>query len=198
MNLRRYFFILIIIVVGFALLAFISIILVSVFPESNFDRVISLTANLGIILAILTLIHRYSLYEQTLKNQEKLNFVSMTARFDDLQKLFVGNGKLEALFEEIYFKVGQEENQTNTKLSTDEFAVCTIMFQIMEDVATMHDLISGQCPKQYEGWLNLFEKWLKSYRVKKAWNMSSQYYGDNFRKHINSYLEGNGKPNTLK
>jgi len=142
----------------------------------------SIVANLGLIMAMVGLMLHFREYNQTLRNREKAHFVDMTARFADIQRIFIENNNLEHLFAEIYrADKDQATRECSVTLSDAELAVCSIMFQLMEDVWTIHELTPDNCPDSYSGWMKLFAGWLRSNRVEVAWNRLNAIYGNGFR-----------------
>jgi hypothetical protein len=144
-------------------------------------QIAQLVAVVAVITSIFVIWYQY-------RQDRKLNFLKCTERFIEIQKLFIDNPDLSKLN---ISKSNERLNDTEKVTLSKEIALCSMMFQLMEDVWIMHKLGKHKTNKRYSGWNRYFKEWMSSDKVQNYWNELKVYYGDDFidfvkEKYINS------------
>jgi hypothetical protein len=153
--------------------------------------IIEITANIAVLIAFLGLIIDYVFRYEQRKARLAIDFVTITSRFVDLEKLFIEHEELSTLYCEIFNKRGYPKYVTPSKSIRQEqleFHVCAIMMQLMEDVWTVHDLSRRYKDAEMQGWIRLFNDWTQSNTFKHIWDKMQYVYGEHFRYFINKIL----------
>lgn len=183
-------------VIGYGIVITLTTLFLSHFDGAHFVQAMGIAANLGIVISLLALFHQLRIYNETMKTQERLHFVAMTARFYDIQKLFVGNAGLQDLYSEIYGDHRALAKGCPIDLSSDEVIISSVMFQLMEDVWRMYDLGTSASDAQYQGWLCLFHDWFSSPRLRSAWARLRSYYSTGFDEFVSKTFMNSSWKNT--
>lgn len=74
-------------------------------------------------------------------------------------------------------------------VSRDEMYFCASIFQLMEDVYLDLNLEADYRHPDVQGWMNLFKQWARSDRLRLAWAVFGQTYGNRFRDFCERRLE---------
>lgn len=160
----------------------------------NYKDSIEIVTDLAIILSIIGIIYQLRQYNINAELRKKHDFITLTARYTEIQKLFLSHQDLSVLHDEILKRNnGNRDKKVNyedlyREVSTKEISICSIMFQLMEDVYIVEELKVGEKNKNREelaGWERLFQDWISCDRVWAIWKKSSRYFSGGF----NEYLE---------
>jgi hypothetical protein len=172
-------------------------------------------SDLAIVVAVISLLLQRRQFKKTNKLALKDRFIGSTARYVKIQETLLSNSTLSSLNVDICLtRVNRtidsekhdssetfkkfKEHKDNLKSLTDhekmtmgkELALCAIMFQLMEDVWTMHDLNKNSwflTQKEEEteaeifaGWDALFCDWMQTSPITENWEFLKHQYTKKF------------------
>jgi hypothetical protein len=160
------------------------------YMDADYVRSIQIVTNLAIIISIIGVIYQFRQYNINAEQRRKHDFISLTAKYTEIQKLFLSHQDLSVLQDEILKRnIGNLDKGVNYEdmygaASTKEISICSIMFQLMEDVYIVEELEVDEKREDLVGWNRLFRDWIFSNRVWAIWLKLSHHFGQGFNDYV--------------
>lgn len=167
---------------------------------------VSIGANLVVVIGVVTYFIDAVNEQEALKQQNTLrmqaNFLHCTQRFTELQSLLLTDPELAAFGVEISgsgasadFMISgdsstpvgflpKESPSQGMKRANREIAICSFMFQLMEDVWLTHQPEKQNRSVDFEGWYHIFHDWFQSWSVRRRWQELKMHYGIEFYRYV--------------
>ncbi len=150
------------------------------FDLYNLDKVTGIVSDLTIIVAMISLI--FQLRQNRIQNKlaYKDRFVTCTSRYIKIQEILLSTECLN------HINVGIYKNRVATISEGEaislgkELALCAMIFQLMEDVWTTHDLETDKDSDSYSGWKELFKDWMNTPEIAAHWPVLKHHFGRRF------------------
>lgn len=183
----------VIVCVALSVYAIVIWIVATVVPEGKGDdyiRSIEIVTSSAIIIGIVGLMYQIKQFKINAEQRKKHDFVLLTARYGEIQKLFLEEEGLSDLKDEILKRGrGKVDKEVNFEdmyqaASGKEITICSIMFQLMEDVYILEGLDVDEEREHLAGWNRLFRDWIGSDRVWAIWLRLSGHFGNGFNGYV--------------
>ena len=150
------------------------------FDLDHLDKVTSIISHFAIIIAMIGLAVQLRQNKFLNKLARKDRFVASTARYNKILEILLSNESLHHINMGIHRRRIHEISGDEALIVGKELALCSMIFQVMEDVWTTHDLETDKDNDAYSGWKETFKDWMSTPEIAAHWPVLKHQYGRRF------------------
>ena len=150
------------------------------FDLKEINAVTGIISHFAIVVAMISLAMQLRQNKFLNKLAYKDRFVASTARLNKILELLLSNESLNHINIGIYKRRLPAVPEDEAIIRGKELALCAMIFQLMEDVWTTHDLETDKDSAAYAGWKETFKDWMETPEIAAYWPILKHQYGTRF------------------